>query len=57
VTISLSARFGEEGSVGRWSIIDGSGVLSGVRGAGDVVGTSVPGGIRDIYTGIVTVIQ
>lgn len=55
VTANLSARFGEDGSVGTWSLVGGSGAFSGVHGAGKLVGTPVTDGIRDDYTGTVTV--
>jgi hypothetical protein len=54
-TVNLSARFGGGGSVGTWSVIGSTGVLGDVHGAGKLVGTSVPGGIEDTYTGTVTV--
>ena len=55
VTVNLSARFGEGGSVGTWSIVAASGDLSGARGAGKLSGTPIEGGISDAYTGTVTV--
>lgn len=54
-TVNLSARFGEGGSVGTWSVIESTGVLGDVHGAGTLVGTPLPGGIQDTYTGTVTV--
>jgi hypothetical protein len=54
-TVNLSARFGEGGSVGTWSVIGSTGVLGDVHGAGTLVGTPLPGGIRDTYSGTVTV--
>ena len=56
VTANLSARFGEGGSVGTWSMVAGSGAFSGVHGAGRLVGTPLEDGIRDDYTGTVTVV-
>lgn len=55
VTVILSARFGEGGSVGTWSIVTSSGDLSGVHGAGKLAGTPIAGGISDVYTGTVSV--
>jgi hypothetical protein len=55
VTVNLSARFGEGGSVGTWSIASGTGELAGARGAGKLVGVPHPDGIQDNYTGTVTV--
>lgn len=54
-TVNLAARFGEGGSVGTWSVIGSTGVLGDVHGAGTLVGTPLPGGIRDTYSGAVTV--
>jgi hypothetical protein len=54
-TVNLSARFGEGGSVGTWSVIGSTGVLGDIHGAGTVVGTPLPGGIQDTYSGTVTV--
>lgn len=56
--VRLSARFGEDGSVGSWSVVDSYGPLAGLRGAGSLVGEpfdagGVPG-IADIYTGTLT---
>lgn len=49
-------RFDESGSVGTWSLVAATGAYGGVRGAGKLVGTPLDEGIRDTYTGIVTVI-
>lgn len=54
-TVNLSARFGEGGSIGTWSVIGSTGVLGDVHGAGKLVGTPLQDGIRDTYTGTVTV--
>jgi hypothetical protein len=54
-TVKLSARFDEGGSVGTWSVIGSTGALGDVHGAGTLVGTPLPGGIRDTYSGTVTV--
>ena len=55
VTVNVSARFGEGGSVGTWSVVSGSGAFSDVHGAGRLVGTPLQDGILDHYTGTVTV--
>ena len=55
VTVNLSARFGEGGSVGTWSIVRATGDLAGARGAGKLAGTPIEGGISDAYAGTVTV--
>jgi hypothetical protein len=56
VTVNLSARFGEGGSVGTWSIASGTGAFVDVHGAGKLVGTPLTDGILDTYTGTVTVV-
>ena len=56
VTVNLSARFGEGGSVGTWSIASATGAFAGVHGAGKLVGTPLTDGILDTYTGTVTVV-
>jgi hypothetical protein len=56
VTVNLSARFGEGGSVGTWAIAGGTGAFSDVHGAGRLVGTPLTEGILDTYTGTVTVV-
>lgn len=54
-TVTLSARFGEGGSVGTWSLVASTGVLGVPHGAGKLVGTPLPDGIRDTYTGVVAI--
>ncbi len=56
VTLNVSARFGEGGSVGTWAVVDSDGVLAGAQGAGKLVGIPITDGIRDVYTGTVTVL-
>ena len=57
VTVNLSARFGDGGSVGSWSIVAGSGTFRRVHGAGGLVGTPLEHGIQDNYSGTVTVVD
>ena len=60
--VRLTARFGEGGSTGTWSIVDAYGDLEGLHGAGTLVGTGFGGdtedpsddGIDDHYTGWIT---
>ena len=60
--VRLTARFGDGGSLGSWSIVDAYGDLAGLRGAGTIVGTGFGGetedpsddGIDDHYTGWIT---
>jgi hypothetical protein len=52
--LRLNARFGDFGSVGTWSVVDAWGSLSGMAGAGDIVGDAVDGAILDHYRGTLT---
>ena len=56
VTVNLSARFGEGGSVGTWAVVSGTGAFVGVHGAGKLVGTPITDALLDTYTGTVTVV-
>ena len=49
--VRLSAKFGDTGSTGTWSIVDGSGDVADLRGSGTLVGTPIPDGINDVYDG------
>ncbi len=53
--LRLNARFGPDGSVGSWSVVDAWGSVAGMSGAGKLIGTPIPGGgITDDYVGTVT---
>ena len=54
-TVNLSARFGEGGSAGTWSLVASTGMLGVPHGAGKLVGVPRPEGIIDTYTGTVTI--
>ncbi|MCU1418051.1 MAG: hypothetical protein JWP32_2225 [Schumannella sp.] len=51
VDVRLNARFGELGSTGTWTVIDGWGSLEGVKASGSLVGVYTEIGIDDRYTG------
>jgi len=53
LTIRVEARlvFGSPGTVGGWSVVNGTGDYAGAHGGGMIVGTSFDGGIDDVYTG------
>lgn len=51
VDVRLKARFGELGSTGTWTVIDGWGSLEGVKGSGSLVGVYTELGIDDRYIG------
>lgn len=56
LTIRVEARlvFGSPGTVGGWSVVDGTGDYADARGGGMIVGTSFDGGIDDVYTGMLS---
>jgi hypothetical protein len=49
--VRLTARFGEPGSMGTWTLIEGTGAFEGVKASGSLVGTITDIGIDDHYTG------
>ena len=52
--LRLNARFGPNGSVGTWSVIDAWGALAGMQGAGSLTGDDIDNGILDHYRGTLT---
>lgn len=53
--VRLNARFGPDGSVGSWSIVDAWGTVAGLQGAGQLEGVPIDEGvILDVYDGSVT---
>lgn len=52
-TVRLTARFGESGSTGSWTVVGGWGDLDGLKGSGSLVGIPTDAGIDDVYTGTV----
>lgn len=56
LTIRVEARlvFGSPGTVGGWSVVNGTGDYAGAHGGGMIVGTSFDGGINDVYTGMLS---
>ena len=53
--LRLNARFGSDGSVGTWSVVDAWGSLAGMHGAGPLIGTVIDEiTIVDHYTGAVS---
>ena len=49
--LRVTARFGEPGSTGTWTLIEGRGAYEGVKASGSLVGTITDIGIDDRYTG------
>jgi hypothetical protein len=53
-TLRLKARFGQGGSTGSWTAVDGWGDLAGFKGSGSLVGIPVSDvAIDDVYSGSV----
>jgi len=53
-TLQLQARAGfdvGDMTFGPWIVLSGTGDYAGLRGQGTVTGTSVPGGVIDLYEG------
>ncbi len=51
--VRLNARFGPDGSVGTWAIVDSWGDLAGLTGAGRLTGDPIENGVIDSYVGSV----
>lgn len=49
--VRLTARFGELGSMGTWTLIEGWGEYEGVKASGSLVGVYTDIGVDDHYTG------
>jgi hypothetical protein len=49
--VRVTARFGDFGSTGTWTVIEGWGFLEGVKASGSLVGVPTDIGIDDRYTG------
>jgi hypothetical protein len=54
IRIEASLVFGSPGTIGGWSVVDGTGDYAGAHGGGRIVGTSFDGGIDDVYTGMLS---
>ena len=52
--LRLNARFGDDGSLGTWSVIDAWGSAAGMTGSGSLTGEPIQNGIIDSYAGTVT---
>ena len=49
--IQAQTGFRADGTLGPWVVLSGTGAYEDLRGTGNVVGTFIPGGISDVYTG------
>ena len=51
INVDAATVFGSPTDQGGWSVVGGTGAYAGVRGGGSLVGTYIPDGIIDLYTG------
>ena len=54
ITFNAATVFGSPQDQGGWRVVDGTGTYETLRGGGNLVGTFIPDGIVDLYTGRVT---
>jgi len=54
IRVEASFVFGTSGTVGGWSVVDGTGAFEGFRGGGSIRGVGFDGGIDDTYVGVLT---
>lgn len=54
IRVEAGLVFGSPGTVGGWSVVNGTGDYAGAHGGGMIVGTSFDGGIDDVYTGMLS---
>jgi hypothetical protein len=52
INVDAATVFGSPTDQGGWSVVGGTGAYAGLRGGGDLVGTYIPDGIIDLYTGV-----
>jgi hypothetical protein len=51
IVVNAATVFGSPGDQGGWAVLSGTGAYATLHGGGNVVGTYVPDGIIDVYTG------
>jgi hypothetical protein len=54
IKVDAATVFGSPTDQGGWSVIGGTEGYASLHGGGNIVGTYVPDGIIDLYTGVVT---
>jgi hypothetical protein len=54
ITFDAATVFGSPQDQGGWHVIDGTDDYAGMTGGGNLVGTYIPNGIIDLYTGRVS---
>jgi hypothetical protein len=52
IVVNAATVFGSPGDQGGWAVLSGTGDYAGLNGGGRLVGTYVPDGIIDQYTGV-----
>ena len=51
IEVNAAVVFGSPQDQGGWAVLDGTGDYATLSGGGNLVGTYVPDGIIDVYTG------
>ena len=51
IVVNAATVFGSPDDQGGWAVLSGTGAYATLHGGGNVVGTYVPDGIIDVYTG------
>ena len=51
IVVNAATVFGSPTDQGGWAVLDGTGAYATLKGGGNLVGTYVPDGIIDVYTG------
>jgi hypothetical protein len=51
IVVNAATVFGSPTDQGGWAVLDGTGAYATLKGGGNLVGTYVPDGIVDVYTG------
>ncbi len=54
IKVNAATVFGSPTDQGGWAVLSGTGSYANLRGGGSIVGTYVPEGIIDLYTGSVS---
>ncbi|HEY3164974.1 MAG TPA: hypothetical protein VGJ71_11470 [Candidatus Limnocylindrales bacterium] len=54
IEVNAATVFGSPTDQGGWAVLSGTGAYGTLRGGGNLVGTYVPDGIIDVYTGSLT---
>lgn len=52
IRVNAATHGGSDHDQGGWSVVSGTGAWAGASGGGNLVGTYVPDGVIDLYTGV-----